>query len=169
VEFLEDNQICKWAEQHGLLRGERFEVRLPELPSKHHAAYADGRRSGRERAAASELITGLGSWDECVVWIKLWGVWPSGEDWPKFYGWRGALGERRSLETAPGHRFDPGETLLLAALLTLVMENAWDADVLCSVRGRADKVRARISHDEWFELLGLPSELAESAGQQPLI
>ena len=56
-----------------------------------------------------------------------------------------------------------------AALLTLVMENAWDADVLCSVRGRADKVRARISHDEWFELLGPPPELAESAGQQPLI
>jgi hypothetical protein len=79
VEFLEDNQICKWAEGHGLLRGERFEVRLPELPSKHHVAYADGRRSGREGAAAAELITGLGSWDECLVWIKLWGVWPSGE------------------------------------------------------------------------------------------
>ena len=39
-----------------------------------------------------------------------------------------------------------------------------DADVLCSVRGRADKVRARISHDEWFELLGPPPKLAESAG-----
>jgi hypothetical protein len=80
-------------------------------------------------------------------------VWPSGEDWPQFYAWRGALGERRSLEKAPGHRFDPGETLLLAALLKVIMENAWDADVLCSVRGRADKLRARISHDEWFELL----------------
>jgi len=154
VECLEDNQICTWAEEHGLLRGERFDVRLPELPSTHRAAYADGRRSGREGAAAEDLIAGLGSWDECVVWIRLWGVWPSGEDWPQFYAWRGALGERRSLETAPGHRFESGETLLLAALLTVVMENAWDADVLCSVRGRADTVRARISHDEWFELLG---------------
>ena len=71
MEFLEDNQICKWADEHGLLRGERFEVRLAELPSKHHAAYADGRRSGREGAAAAELITGLGSWDECLVWIEL--------------------------------------------------------------------------------------------------
>ena len=33
MEFLEDNQICKWAEECGLLRGERFAVRLPELPS----------------------------------------------------------------------------------------------------------------------------------------
>ena len=163
MECLEDNQICTWAEEHGLLRGERFDVRLPELPSTHRAAYADGRRSGREGAAAEELIAGLGSWDECVVWIRLWGVWPSGEDWPQFYTWRGALGERRPLETAPGHRFS-GETFHLAALLQLVMQNAWDADVLCSVRGRADKVRARISHDEWFELFGSSPELADSAG-----
>jgi hypothetical protein len=89
-------------------------------------------------------------------------VWPSGEDWPQYYAWRGALGERRSLETAPGHQFDRGETLILAGLLKLIMENAWDADILCSVRGRADKVRGRISHDEWFELLGSPPEVAES-------
>ena len=164
MEFLEDNQICKWAEEHGLVRGDAFEVRLPELPSKHRAAYADGRHSGREGAAVEELIAGLGSWDECLVWIRLWGVWASGEDWPQFYTWRGGLGERRSLETAPGHRFDRSETLLLAALLKLIMENAWDADVLCSVQGRADKVRGIISHDEWFELLGAPSDLAEPAG-----
>jgi hypothetical protein len=156
VEFLEDNQICEWAEEHGIIRGEAFEVRLPDLPSRHRAAYADGRRSGREAAAAEELIVGLGLWDECLVWIKLWGVWPSHEDWPQFYAWRGGLGERRSLETAPGHRFDRAERVLLVALVTLIMENAWDADVLCSVGGRADRVRARISHDEWFEVLGAP-------------
>ena len=164
MDFLEDNQICEWSEDHGLHRGERFDVHLPQLPSRHRVAYANGRRSGREEAAAEELIAGLGSWDECLVWIRLWGVWPSGEDWPQFYAWRGGLGERRSLETAPGHRFDRDETLLLAALLTLIMENAWDADVLCSVRGRADKVRAKISHDEWFELFGQPAALGESAG-----
>jgi hypothetical protein len=159
VEFLEDNQICQWAEERGLLYAERFELRLPELPSMYRATYADGRRSGREGTAAEDLVARLGPWDECLVRIRAWGVWPSGEDWPRFYAWRGALGERRSLETAPGHRFDPGETVLLAALFKLIMENAWDADILCSVRGRADKVRARISHDEWFEVLGNPSPL----------
>ena len=161
MEFLEDNQICQWAEERGLRRGEHFEVHLPELPSKRRATYANGRRSGREKTAAEELIAGLGSWDECLVWIRLWGVWSSAEDWPQFYAWRGALGERRSLDMAPGHRFDHSETVLLAALLKLIMENAWDADVLCSVSGRADKVRAWISHDEWFEILGLRPELAE--------
>ena len=163
VEFLQDNQICKWGEERGLVRGERFDVRLPELPLKHRGSYADGRRSGREGAAAEELIAGLGSWDECLVWIKLWGVWPSGEDWPQFYAWRGALGERRSLQIAPGHRFDRSETSLLAALLTLIMENAWKADILCSVGGRADEVRAMISHDEWFEVLGR-ANTARSSG-----
>jgi hypothetical protein len=64
----------------------------------------------------------------------------------------------------PGTSIRRGETALLAALLKLIMENAWDADVLCSVRGRADKVRATISHDEWFEVLGPPFEVGESAG-----
>jgi hypothetical protein len=34
VEFVKDNQFWQWAEKHGPLFGERFDVRLPELPSK---------------------------------------------------------------------------------------------------------------------------------------
>jgi hypothetical protein len=63
-------------------------------------------------------------------------VWPSSEDWPAFYAWRGALGERRSLEKAPAHRFVSGEVELLGELLTLAMENAWDADVARWTAGR---------------------------------
>jgi len=33
------------------------------------------------------------------------------------------------------------------------MENAWDADILCSREGRATGTRGRISHDEWYEIL----------------
>jgi hypothetical protein len=130
---------------------------LPELPVSHRAAYAHGQRSGAEGAAAKELVRNLGPWFECLVWVRQWGVWPSGEDWPAFYAWRGALGERRSLEIAPGHRFDASEGEVMRELVQLVMENAWDADVLCVVDGRADRVGARISHDEWFEILGSSS------------
>ncbi len=103
---------------------------------------------------AGDLVKQLGPWDECLVRITLWGVWPSSEDWPRFYAWRGTLGERRSLNVAPGHRFDRDETSLLTALLTLVMGSAWDADVLCSIGGRADLKRAKVSHDEWYEIIG---------------
>ena len=162
MECLEISQICEWAKQRGLITGEDFSVGLPTLPSKYEAVYAHGSRSGSERAAAEELVCGLGAWDECLVWIRAWGVWPSGEDWPMFYAWRGASRERRSIETAPGHRFEADERVQLTELITLVMQNAWDADLLCSVNGRADVVRAHLSHDEWFQILGLPpgSDLA---------
>jgi hypothetical protein len=153
MEFLEENQICAWAEDHGLARGEGFEVRLPDPPSLYRREYANGRRSGHEQIAADDLIKGLGPWDECLVWVKAWGVWPSSEDWPRFYTWRGAVGERRSLEVAPGHRFARNEATLFAQLLALIMENAWDADILCSRGGRADDTRGKISHDEWYEIL----------------
>lgn len=159
MECLEINQIHEWAQTHGLDCGDRFGVTLAELPSRGRCMYANGRSSGREPAAASELVTDLGSWDECLVWITGWGVWPSGENWPRFYAWRGARAELRALDTAPGHRFGRDEAARLTELLTLIMENAWDADVLCSRDGRADGVRARISHDEWYELLA-PADTA---------
>ena len=124
MDFLEHHEICDWAEARGLPCGERFTIQLPPLQSHARKAYAEGRRSGREGAAARDLIAALGSWDECLVWITEWGVWPSGEDWPGFYTWRGALGEGRSLDVAPGHRFDNHEGPLLAQLLELIMQNA---------------------------------------------
>jgi hypothetical protein len=160
VEFLEDNQICAWAEAQGLACGDAFEALLPVLPSVYRQVYANGRKSGHETAAAGDLVTRLGSWDECLVVITLWGVWASSEDWPKFYAWRGARNECRSLQVAPGHRFDEGERILLTELITLIMENAWDADILCSRSGRADRVRGKISHDEWYEIM----EATEAAG-----
>jgi hypothetical protein len=163
MEFLEENQICAWAEKHGLSRGGGSSVHLPDLPAVYRREYASGRRSGREMAAAEDLVTSLGAWDECLVWITLWGVWPSGEDWPKFDGWRGALGERRSLKRAPGHRFGSSDSALLTHLVALIMENAWDADILCSLHGRADGLRGKISHDEWYELLAM-ADPEKSAG-----
>jgi len=159
VEFLERNQISEWAEVHGLLTGEEFNIQLPGLSPTFHGIYADGRRSGREQAAAKELIHHLGIWNECLVWITARGVWPSSEDWPKFYAWRGSFGERRSLNTAPGHLFEQRERQLLEELLTFIMENAWDANILCSVGGRADKILGKISHDEWFEVFGGPANV----------
>jgi hypothetical protein len=154
MDFLELNEICDWARNHALVTGDGFSVQLPVLPSRHYAAYAHGPRSGLEAASANDLVLALGAWDECVVWIRQWGIWGSGEDWPKFYGWRGAREERRSLENAPGHRFGPQESGSLVELLGLVMENAWDADVFCSVGGNAGRVRAHVSHDEWCEVFG---------------
>jgi hypothetical protein len=154
VEFLEGNQIRAWAVAHGLASAKGRELRLPELPVVYRRQYAHGRRSGEEAAAAADLSARLGEWDECLVVITLWNVWPSSEDWPAFYAWRGARGERRSLNIAPGHLLSRSEQVLLTELLTLVMENAWDADMLPSWHGQATSLRAKICHDEWCEIRG---------------
>src|SRR5262245_21914760 len=100
MRFLEINEICEWARERGLAVGDGFSVQVPALPSAYRATYANGTRSGNESDAAIQFVNHLGAWQACVVWIREWGVWPSGEDWPKFYAWRGARGERRSLDKA---------------------------------------------------------------------
>jgi hypothetical protein len=152
MEFLELNQICEWASKNGLKVDDLLRVQLPNLPCQHHAFYASRSRSGEERSHARDLINRLGGWDECVVWVRQWGVWPSHEDWPAFFAWRGARGGKRSLEVVPGHRFHGEESEGLIDLLQLTMENAWDADVLVSRKGNAYEKRAHISHDDWFEV-----------------
>lgn len=154
MEFLEGNQIGAWGEAHGLTWGDHRALQLPASPVVYRGVYAHGRRSGEEVGAAEDLVTRVDEWDACLVVITLWNVWPSSEDWPTFYAWRAARGERRSLNIAPGHLFVHSERALLTELLTLIMENAWDADVLPSWHGRATNLHAKISHDEWYEIRG---------------
>jgi len=71
-----------------------------------------------------------------------------GENWPAYYALRGARGERRSLDKAPGHVFDGNEKEAFVRFLAQVMENAWDADVLVVPKIK----RIHVSHDEWLEL-----------------
>ena len=97
---------------------------------------------------AAACVRAIGRWDECLLWIQTWGVWPSGEDWPAYYALRGDQGERRSLDTAPGHLFETGEHALFSHFVTLVMENAWDADIIVVPK----IMRIHIDHDELVEL-----------------
>ena len=114
--------------------------------------YAEGERSGREPAVAAAAVRALGAWDECLAWLTGWGVWASGEDWPRFYAWRGAHGERRSLEAAPGHLFAAGEAAELEGLLTHILENGWDATLLPARGGAPTDRRVVASHDEWIDV-----------------
>jgi hypothetical protein len=128
----------------------------PLLPSsfihKTRWLYAEGGRSGRESGLASLAAQRLGSGNEVLLWIRQTGVWPSTEDWPGYYAMRGGLGERRSLEIAPGHLFGPDEAESLIEFLTATMENGWDAFAIANQNGNLGDVVVQISHDEWFDL-----------------
>ena len=160
MDVLDHTLIWEWCREHRVpLLGDEDDSRGsitladdPTLVQRARVMYADGARSGREPAVAAAAVRALGAWDECLVWVTEWGVWPSGEDWPQFYAWRGGHGERRSLAAAPGHCFSAGEAQELETLLRLVLENAWDATALPALGGTATDRRIVASHDEWIDV-----------------
>ena len=155
MRFFEINEIWQWCVERGIVLEEGARpADDPLLDHRGRWLYATGERSTREAAVAADCVRALGTWDECLLWITVVGVWPSGEDWPAFYAWRGARGEKRSVEVAPGYLFEAREDDLLREVLTQVMENAWDAFVLPASGGARAPLRARISHDEWVEVQG---------------
>jgi hypothetical protein len=152
MRFLEINEIWAWCAQHDIaLEREVRPAADPSLPEKTRWLYADGERSGREPGIAHRVVEAIAPWTECLLWVTQVGVWPSSEDWPTYYRMRGDRGERRSIEVAPGHLFDGGETDLLVEFLAAAMESGWDAFVL-PVGERPSHVRVQVSHDEWIEV-----------------
>jgi hypothetical protein len=173
MDVLDHTLIWDWCREHGVaLDGDDADTPVPitladdpALSRRARVFYAEGQRSGRERVVAAAAVDALGAWDECLVWLTGWGVWASGEDWPRFYAWRGAHGERRSLEAAPGHLFRTGEVAQLEELLGQILENGWDAALLPARGGTATDRRVVTSHDEWVDVRSRdPVEFSVAAG-----
>ena len=154
MRFLEINEIWAWCAEHGihLESGDSRPKPDPAFTHRKQIQYAFGRRSGREAEFGTACIQALGEWDECLLWVTQWGVWPSGEDWPRYYAARGRRDMRLSLRDAPGHWFGQGEKADLLEFFTMVLEFAWDAYVLPVHAVSGTGVRVEISHDEWLEV-----------------
>jgi hypothetical protein len=154
MECLETDQIHDWLLRHGHVPdlGEFFTGDPWKVVEQRQYADADGERSGKEPLYAAAILAHLGRWDECLVWVRRWGTWASAADWPASPVWHGAIVQKAPLEKAPGHRFVPYERANLVLLLTMAMEFAWDAIILCALDGKMGQVGAAISHDDWFEI-----------------
>jgi hypothetical protein len=153
MRFLEQVEIEEWCGKRGFVVENRdVEMKVADLPHLTDGLYANGRASGGERATAEDCVMALGDQHETFVWIRDWGVWGSGEDWPAFYAWPGAQNERRSLTKAPGHLFGRDETKPLLELLTHILFNAWDAVLIAQDASDRTLATLRISHDEWLEI-----------------
>ncbi|HEV7488351.1 MAG TPA: hypothetical protein VGQ65_21965 [Thermoanaerobaculia bacterium] len=155
MEFLEWNQIHEWCGERGIfLDLERNEPVHSGFDVVTHGLFGQAvQQKGQEFEVAAWLIENLADWDECLLWITSWGVWPSSEDWPAYYRARGEQSERRSIDTAPGHLFTTVDRKLLLQFSELVLKNAWDAHILPAVDGHASNRRAVISHDECVDVL----------------
>jgi hypothetical protein len=146
MQFLEASQIDEWRVQHDALLVEPAPRSTSVIMTRAYGDAAEPR--GQEAEVAAAAIQELGNWDECLLVVKSWGIWPSSEDWPKYYAERGAHGERRSLDVAPGHLFARSEEPVFLRFLQIVLENAWDAEALPASGRRFNGRQLVVSHDE---------------------
>jgi hypothetical protein len=155
MRFAHINEICEWCAEHGLEIDDPFQVTLPSFPHSQRLVFEVDGKPARASDAAAACIAAISDWDELLIWITLWDVWPSSEDWPDFYAWRGALGQKQSLSEIPGHIFRPDDLNLLRELFEKTMRNGWDARIICGTGDRADQLGAFISHDGYVDLFAL--------------
>ncbi|HEX8847996.1 MAG TPA: hypothetical protein VF761_00515 [Gemmatimonadaceae bacterium] len=155
MRILAVNECWAWCREHGVALDEQDRpVFDPALTHRARLTYVD--EPGHGIAVRPEVVAAiedaLGRWDECLLWLTLWGVWPSSENWPVYYGLRGNLGERRSIDEAPGHLATAAsDRERLAKFLELALNHAWEGHVFAA-RGTETYTRVFISHDEWVSV-----------------
>jgi hypothetical protein len=156
VQFLELNQIGDWCREHGTAVDAEWRLE-PDAALPDVASIVWDPNGGADHVPVLDAcLRALGDWDECLLWITVWGIWGSSEDWPRYYAARGGHGEKRNLGTAPGHLCRTGEGPSLKEFLAMALQYGWDAHVLPSRAGRIER-RLNLSHDGWVELrAGVP-------------
>ncbi len=103
------------------------------------------------------LAESLEAFDNCLLWVTQWGVWPSSENLHLFYRLREAYGERRRLPDAPGHLFLGYERADLTTFIELALLFGWDFYLLPNT--------AYVSHDEFLEFRTDNDAIAKSVGE----
>jgi len=153
MQFLHLNECTAWCRRHGGIVDEAWKLAPdPTLQHISRIVFAPSGSVGLEAAAEAACLQAVSPYDQALLWIREWGIWPSAEDWPRFYTARGSRGERSSLEEKPGHVFEGStDTSELALFLRMVLDQGWGAHLLAARQGRILR-RLWISHDGWIEL-----------------
>ena len=153
------NECAEWCvERGGVVDGPFALAADPGLPARAVIEFAPTGSTGLESQVVEACLQALGDWDECLLWVTEWGVWPSSEDWPAYYALRGAAEERASLAEKPGHLFGPTQHKQFRQLLLMVLAHGWEAELLPSSAGGIP-CRVHVSHDGWVELCSKTAQI----------
>ena len=152
MRITEINEICEWCAEYGLVVEDSFKVNFPSYSHSAKFFYEVDGKPKHSSEAATACLKSFGAWDETLVWITQWGIWPSSEDWPDFYNWRGSQGEKRELHKAPGHFFNFDEAEMLFELVERIINFGWDAQLLVRTNQMIAQKGAFISHDGFITL-----------------
>jgi hypothetical protein len=153
---LTPDESRQWAETHGFALDDRHHPLLDGREKSVTLSLVDGKWS-RLAPLSSFLVSQLDPFDECFLWVTLWGVWSSSENLHLFYRVRESYGERRQLAQAPGHRFLRHESADLATFIQMGLQFGWDFYLLPAPTHHA----AFISHDEFLQFSTNDAKVAE--------
>jgi hypothetical protein len=100
--------------------------------------------AGKITALSTQFST-LSGIDSALLWITEYGIFPSCQNLPLFYGYRAHLGDTRSVIEAPGHLFESSELEYLSGILNLCLIFFWS----CLVADSTAETVISFSHDEY--------------------
>ena len=100
------------------------------------------------------LVSWLGQFRECLLWVTEYGIWPSSEDWHLYYSLRTSYGDRRQIGAAPGHLFLRHEQTSLATFLSQALQFGWGGYLI----GSPAWTYLFFSHDSWMSIVVSDSE-----------
>jgi len=84
----------------------------------------------RSHAVAANVVSWLGDFDQCLLLITEYGIWPSSENLHLYYKLREAYKEKSKLHDSPGHLFEHGEQADLTTYLSLAIQFGWGGYLL---------------------------------------
>jgi len=158
MKILWSNEVSEWYRENNLEnyvdpKGINYdEPVLPKFLHKERLEFNTQGNIPKQDIIVEDFISKIPEWIECLVVITQLGVWPSAEDWPRFYSWRGKNGSKFSVNDAPGHLFNFSDISELKELLTQVFEYGWEGYMLFKFNEPNINIAVFISHDGWLEV-----------------
>jgi hypothetical protein len=156
--YLTKEESQAWCQGHALRLDEAAH---PIISDRAHSVTTSlsGVNWSRLTWLSEFLASYLEPFDECLLWVTLWGVWGSSENLHLYYRMRESYGDRRQLAAAPGHLFAKHEGADLATFIQLALIFGWDFYLLTSPAYHM----AFVSHDEFIEFYTDDPDAAEKA------
>ncbi len=146
MNFITKAECCDWCKQRGLeVDDDRRGIRNTFAHSMTTRIPPESRRHA---ILSRYLIHVLPQWDNCLLWVTTWGVWPTEENEPIYNHLRSGYGDNRPLIEAPGHLFDQSEKEDAVGFLRLVFTYGRDAYLIPS----NSTTMVFVSHDEYVDV-----------------
>ena len=123
----------------------RDECADPPAPDSPFVRLAYSPDSGKKIALAKAVMAWALETGPALIHVTEWGVWPSSEHMPLYATLRRALGDDRTLISAPGHLVSPDEREDGTSVLALALLFFWDVYVQPTAGGPVFFA----SHDEY--------------------